>query len=142
MFLRDEPGCHLALLASLAAGPLADLHIDLFKSNTQVTHANLKANFTLCNYEGYEQKDIVWQAPSIADDGTPEMVGVFPELRPAGDATPNVAYGFILTDDADDLLWWAARFDRPPLAMNDENDAVNVTIRLRLQGKSLVVVVS
>lgn len=141
MFLRDEPGTLLKLLADLKAGTLADMKVDLYKNSVLVTRTNVVGDFTIANYNSYSGGVVTWNDPSLALDGTPEMVGTVPEFRPGSDATANQCYGIYCRADADSALLYAAPFDGGPKRMATVDDAIVVTVRARIKGNSLVVLI-
>lgn len=100
----------------------------------------LRAGLTLPTYVGYAQKLITWLAPSIADDGTPEVVGTVPEFRPTNSVTPNSIFGGAVVTAAD-ALHAAFKLDTPA-PMASAMDSMVLTVRLRYEETGLVVVVS
>lgn len=81
-------------------------------------------------YAGYAREDITWNAASLADDGTPEAVGIVPQFRPNGSSTINI-YGFFLMASDSVTLLACGQLDGAPLPMADATSAIVVTLRWR-----------
>lgn len=131
----------LSDMTTAVTGALIGAEVELFKSDTTPTPTTPLASYTLADYTGYAAGAVTWLAISIADDGSYEVVGTVPEFRPTGTATANNIYGWILTDGAGVLLA-AARFDNPPLPMEDTLDSIILTVRVRVTPTGLAVAVT
>lgn len=81
-------------------------------------------------YTGYARKPVTWNAASISDDGTVEMVGTVPEFRPTGASTVSM-FGLFLTGLDSATLAGCGPLDGAPTPMIDGNSAIVVTIRFR-----------
>jgi hypothetical protein len=132
-------------LARLVAtgGPLALATLDL-EQDTQawdtVTLADLVAG--KATYTGYVQGVITWLAPSVADDGTPEIVGTIPEFRPTDSVTPNTIYGVYILNAGGTKVYFAGPMNSGPVPMGGVLDSLLITLRIRVTAQGLLVVTS
>jgi len=132
----------LAVLADALAGVLAANKVALYQSNTIPMPNMGLGDYVEATYTGYAQESVVWSAPTVADDGTVEVIGIVGEFRPTGTAVTNAIYGVLLVDTTSLILYGAARFDAPPLPMSSPLDAIIVTLRVRITPGGVVVTVS
>lgn len=126
------------------AGFLADAEIGLYKEEVPNTTATTKTDVTdvEANFDGYAVANIDWQAPSIADDGEVEVVGICPEFRPTGNNVDNAIYGCYIQGNGDGAMYFFGPLDGGPVQMAETTDALYLTVRYRPQGPSLTVTVS
>lgn len=126
------------------AGSLDGAKVWLYKAALPVDGSTPLATFVTnkADYTGNGSGDITWLDPSVADDGTVEVVGTVPEFRPTDDVTPNDIWGVYITNGAGDALYWCGQFDDPPLPMNGPLNSIIVTVRYRPASDSIVVTVS
>lgn len=137
------PAFELGLLAdSVDVGnTLTGAKIALYKNAVSPTRDTLLAAYEIADFTGYAAEAITWNAPSIADGGIVEMVGIAGEFRPTDGVTPNLIYGGLLLK-ADDSLLGAFEFADGPQAMNGVNDSIIITLRVRPVAGGLGVLVS
>lgn len=134
----------LAVLAQLVeadTGSLLGCLVHLFSSNTTPTPATIVGDVTEADYSGYAAKAVTFLAPSISDDGQPELVGTVAEFRPTGTTVTNVIYGGWIVNATSALRYWF-RFDNPPLPMGATTDSILLTVRVRMSPSGLIVTVS
>jgi len=141
MNMVSNQAYHLDLLADAIAGSLVGAKLALYQNNIDPTPETPIGDYTAATFTGYAQKAITWLAPSIADDGTPEVVGTTTEWRPTDAVTPNSIYGLLLVT-AGGALYQAGKFDNDPLPMGSNLDSLLVTFRVRLAPTGLVVLIS
>lgn len=132
----------LDVTADAIAGVLTANKVALFQSNTVPTPATVIGDYTQATYSGYALEAITWSAPTLADDGSVEVIGILGEFRPTSSVVQNTIYGLLLVDTTGLILYAAARFDDAPLPMNSVLDAIVPTIRVRITPGGLVVTVS
>lgn len=132
----------LAVLTDALAGVLTANKVALFQSNTIPTPNMVLGDYTEATYTGYAKEAVTWSVPTVADDGTVEVIGIVGEFRPTGTAVTNAIYGVLLVDTTGAILYGAARFDAPPLPMSSALDAIIVTLRVRMTPGGIVVTVS
>jgi hypothetical protein len=131
----------LAVLADAVAGALLTAKLALFQNDITPTPETPLASYTVATFTGYLVKTITWLAPSIADDGEPEVVGTVSEWRPTDSVTPNSVYGLLL-ESTGAALYQAGRFDNAPLPMASNLDAILPVIRVRMTPSGIAVIVS
>lgn len=133
----------LAVLGALtgAGGLLDDAELFLFVNDIQPQQTSVIGDFDPTTYTGHGNEQITWLTPSIADDGTPEVIGTAGEFRPTDDVTPNSVYGVLIVTSGGDLVE-AGRFEDAPLPMQSDTDAILITVRLRFIGDTIGVVIS
>lgn len=139
--LISNPTIELAYLADLVAGAWAGAEVELFKSNTEVGRNVALGEFTLANYDGYAAEAVTFLAPSLADDGTPEVIATVGEFRPTGAVTPNDIYGILVLGALGEMLY-QARFPDGPYPMDGLLTSILVTLRFRYGEGGLVVSIS
>ena len=118
-------------LATAAGEFLDGALIALGQNDIEITRDLEIGDFTEADYTGYAREAVTWNAPSEADNGETELVGVAGEFRPSGSAVQNSIYTFMLLDSGGALIA-AGRFEGAPLAMGDTLDAIVVTPRVRI----------
>lgn len=138
---------HLDLLtaskqaAAGAAGPLNGAKLALSITNINPSPETPLGSYGTASFTGYAEKSITWLEPSVADDGTPELVGTVTEWRPTDAVTPETIY-ILLLKTSGGALYAAGRFDGAPLPMAGPLDQIIPTIRIRLTPTGPVAVVS
>lgn len=135
----------LARAADDVAGSLAGSKLGLYKVATDINQDTLLATMVTnkATFTGYVKTALVWGAPSIADDGTVEVVAAPLPFRPTDSLGGDQAmWGCWIEDTTAAVLQFAGQFDGAPLPMNGPLDAMLVTVRYRPASKSLVVVIS
>jgi len=132
----------VAVLEDVIAGVLTANKVALYQSNTNPTPETPIGDYTEATYSGYAKEAITWSAPTIADDGTIEVIGVVGEFRPTSSVVTNSIYGLLLVDTTGAILYAAERFDGAPLAMASVLDAIIPTLRVRITPSGVSVVVS
>jgi len=142
--LLANQAMNLAVLADVVTavtGELTGAEVELFQNDILPTPETPLGDYTLATYDGYAAQAVTWLAPSVADDGSVELVGTVPEWRPTGSVTPNVIYGMLLLT-AGGALRAALRFDDAPIPMGSTLDSLITTIRFRAPCGGTVAVVS
>jgi len=143
MDLVQTNGMTMAVAEELVdTGNLLDAaKIMLFTNDVMPVATSVTADFTSAAYGGYNDATITWAAPSIADDGTIEVIGTLAEFRPTDDATPETVFGAVLLTGTGDMLM-GGRFDGAPLPMQVETDSIFITVRFRPADQSFAIVIS
>lgn len=132
----------LGVTADAVAGILTANKVALFQNNIIPTPATPLVDYTEATYSGYAKEAVTWLAPTVADDGVVEVIGIVGEFRPTSSVVVNSIYGILLVDTTGAILYVAARFDNPPLPMNSTLDNIVVTLRVRIVPGGIVVTVS
>lgn len=114
--------------APLGSGSIGLVNSDTLGLDRQTTIAELEANEG--GYAGYARQPITWNAASLTDDGTVEMVGTAPEFRPTGSSTVNM-FGLFVTGLDSATLVGCGPLDGAPAPMGDAFAALVVTVRFR-----------
>jgi hypothetical protein len=123
-----------AMKASVAAlGPLNLAVVDLFQVPITLGPAVPLATYVagIATYAGYAQGAITWGPPTLALDGHYEILGTVPAWRPSNSVTPNVIYGFYVSNAGGTKVYLAGLFDGGPLPMNSALDQITLTLRYR-----------
>jgi len=144
MELLEFQASQLARADADIADYLLALKADLYQTEIDILPETPVGDFTaaIATFTGYAQKTVTWGVPSVADDGTVEVVGTYTEWRPADGVTPNNIWGVFFRAAVGGALLFAGQFDGAPLPMNNALNAITITIRYRPASKSIVVVVS
>lgn len=118
----------LDAVGAILTGALLHLHTDDISPDKDTVAGDLTAP----TYTGYATEAVTWNAPSEGPGETAEMVGTAGEFRPT-DALggAQTVWGASLRTAAGALIA-ACRFTDGPYAMDDVNDAILVTVRVRL----------
>jgi len=133
----------LELLEWLGATRFLAAEVDLFTNDILPTRELLLGDYDIATYSGYAAEVVTWQLPSIADDGSPELVSDMLTFRPTGTAVVNTIRGGILRSVvAPTGLSGAFRFDGAARPMGSPLDVINVILRLRLQLGGVVIDIS
>jgi hypothetical protein len=131
----------LSDITTAVTGCLVAAEVDLVQNDAPFDRASLIGDYDLADYTGYAAEAVTWLAPSVADDGSIELVGLVGEFRPTDAVTPNVIFGLLLRNAGGDILF-AARFDAAPLSMGSALNSIVVTIRVVVSPTGVVVTVS
>jgi len=115
--------------------------IRLFTNDALPVATSVAGDFDAPTYTGYADEVITWLAPSVADDGTIEVIGTVGEFRPTDGVTPNSVYGALLLTGAG-VLMMGGRFDDAPLPMENATNAILLTVRFRPADQSIAIVIS
>lgn len=134
----------LGMAVDTIAASLAGAKVGLTLADVPLNAGTVIGDFVTAKatFAGYAKKSVTWLAPSVADDGTVEVVGTVGEWRPTDGVTPNLIYNLWLEDSGAAILFMAGRFDGAPLPMQNALDSIVVTLRWRPVSNTLVVVVS
>lgn len=105
-----------AILAALVAtdGLLDDVEIHLYQNNYTPGPASVLGDFTEATFDGYAASDaVVWGTPftDLLDNAV--VAGGSKQFTSTGATTPNVVYGYYVTDAAGTGYKYAERFDNP-----------------------------
>jgi hypothetical protein len=123
-----------------AAGYLDLATVNLFQSplviNEGLTVAACHA--AVATYTGYAAVVITWATPSVARDGSVEVISQAITFRPTDAVTPNVIYGVFILDTTGDFLYFAGNFDNAPLPMQNADQLIRCTVRYRPATNSLI----
>lgn len=144
MILLEFQASQLARATDDVAGTLLGLKADLYQEPVDITPATPLATFTavIANYTGYAQGAVTWEVPSVADDGTVEVIGNFAVWRPTDAVTPNNIWGIFFRAAIGGALLFAGQFDGAPLPMANALQQIAITLRYRPATNSVVVTVS
>lgn len=145
MDLIESTDSLLARAADDVAGTLAGAKVHMYETDLTLepTLPSL-ADFVaaVATYTGYAAATITWGTPSIADDGTVEVVGTVPAFRPSADVAGKSVWGIWITDTTSATLLFAGQYDEAPLPMAATTDEILLVVRYRPADTSLVVVIS
>lgn len=142
MDLVPSQAFSLGVTADAIATTLDACKVKLFQNNIVPGPNTILGDYTEATYSGYAAEAITWSDPTIADDGSIEVIGIVGEFRPTSSVVVNSIYGLLLVDTTGAILYAGARFDAPPLPMNSVLDAIVPTLRVRITPGGIVAVVS
>jgi len=128
--------------ADVIAGDLATATVHLGQTNITVDRNTTRAEMIAdeATFTGYAAEVATWLAPSIADDGEVEVVGIVGEFRPTGTTIQNSIYTmFVLSAAGGTPLCFVGRFDNAPIGMGETTDSIVVTLRWRPRTGGLVI---
>jgi hypothetical protein len=134
----------LARAANDVAGFLAGCKIALYQSPIDILPSTPLATFSAAEatYTGYAQVTLVYATPSVADDGTVEVVAHPITFRASDAVTPNIIYGCFVVDSTGAILYYAGQFDGAPLPLQNALQLIIVTLRYRPATNSIVCTLS
>lgn len=144
MDLVEFQASQLARAAADVADYLADLKIHLTKAEIAITNATTLAelNAVEANYTGYALQTVVWLDPSVADDGTVEVLSEAMEFRPTGTTVTNVIWACYALAAVGGALLFAGSLDGAPITMGSALNSLVLVIRYRPATRSVSVVIS
>jgi hypothetical protein len=130
--------------ANDVAGLLAGVKLGLYQTPIDILPTTPLSTFTAdkATFTSYVKTALVWDTPSVADDGTVEVVSHSITFRPTDAVNPNQIYGCWIEDSTAAFLYYAGQFDGAPLPMVNALQQIIVTVRWRPASNSLVVTVS
>lgn len=89
-------------------------NVHLYKNNIQPTNQTVLGDFVEADYDGYASESLTaWGATFLNGDGNAESVAPNITFTCTGDTTPNIVYGYYITDAADAVLLMSGKFDAP-----------------------------
>jgi len=132
-------GDDTATTALLGSGSVGLVNSDTLTLGRETVIGDLVDNEG--GYTGYARQAVTWNEPSVADDGTVEVVGTVPEFRPTGTSTVSM-YGLFVTGVDSVTLVGCGPLDGAPVPMGDIFAALVVTIRFRPSSSGISVDVS
>jgi hypothetical protein len=145
MQLLEFTAQQLLRCADDIAGSMAGCKLGLYKTQLDINQNRVLADFVAAKatFTGYVKTALVFDDPSISDDGFVEAVAGALPFRPTDSLGGNqIMYGCWIEDSTAAILMFAGQFDEPFPPMNGPLDSLQVTVRYRPADKSLVVVVS
>lgn len=115
-------------------GFLVGMKADLCQTDQPYDANTLLSSCTagVCNYDGYAQKTLVWNKPSLSTDGTLELVSGSVTFRPTGSNTPNLARGVYCTINGSGSLGMCAPLTAAPVPMGSTLNLIELTLRVRV----------
>jgi hypothetical protein len=126
------------------AGYLTGVKLGLYQAALDITSSMTIAaiHAAQATFTSYVKTALVWDTPSVADDGTVEVVSHSITFRPTDAVTPNQIWGCWIEDSTAALLYFAGQFDAAPLPMINALQQIIVTVRFRPATNTLVITVS
>lgn len=113
-------------------GTLAGAVVQLIKTNLLLDRNTRLADIVaaIATYTGYANAAITWDAPSLAVDGSVQVLGTVPEFRPTDAVAPNVIFGIAVLKADSSAAYFVGVVDPPsPRPMNSALNTLNVTIQ-------------
>ncbi len=126
--------------AATAAGYLHLSTVQLFQNPLAINQALTVAecNAAVATFSGYAATVLTWNTPTVAADGTVEVLSQAITFQPTDAVTPNIIYGVFITDSAGTHLLFAAQFANGPKPMQNALQVIRMTIRFRPATNSMV----
>jgi hypothetical protein len=130
--------------ANVIAGALALDTVQLIQTNLALDRNTTLADVlaAIPTYVGYAAGVITWLAPSIADDGSIEVVGTVPEFRPTNSVTPNSIFGAALINAAGNKLHAVSSLDGAPIPMASALNSILLTVRYKVSEQGAIVTIT
>ena len=96
-------------------GLTATTQIHLYQNDIAPSPSTLLADFVEATFDGYAAPVVTPASWPIFLQGISQAVAVGPAqvFSPTGNVTPNVIYGYYVTDNTGARLLWAERFAEP-----------------------------
>lgn len=94
-------------------GLTATVELHLYKNDVAPTPTSILADFTEADFDGYGPETITPVSWPIFLKGISQAVAVGPAIvfSPTGSVTPNLVYGYFVTDSTGARLLWGERFE-------------------------------
>jgi len=128
------------LLCDATPEALGSLQVRLFKSDTEPDPTTIWADLTEADFDGYAAIDLPavigtcageLEGPALDTDGEWSLMMDQVIFGDTGAVTPNLHYGWAITDANDNLLW-IERFSDGPYTVDENGDQVKLTANLPL----------
>jgi len=96
-------------------GLTATVDLHLYQNDMAPSPSSVLGDFTEADYDGYAEETITPGTWAVFLQGISQAVAVGPGIvfSPTGATTPNVVYGYYVTDNTNTRLLWAERFAEP-----------------------------
>ena len=93
------------------AGILSGALLGLYQAPVDINAGNTLATFTAveATYNTYARQVLVWDTPSVADNGTVESIAAALTFRPTDAVVPNVIWGLFILDTTAAFLLFAGQ---------------------------------
>ena len=119
------------------------LHLGLVKlfQNPLAINQSLtlaEVNAAIATYTGYADVAMTLGAPTVAADGTVEVLSQAITWQASDAVAPNIIYGVAITDAAGTHLFFAAQFAGGPKPLQTALQVIRMTIRYRPATQSVV----
>lgn len=123
--------------ATGAGGVLNGAEVVLWKNDIVPAVDTVLADLELATFDGYAASSAVtWSAALHESDAEFIVSGGDKVFICTGDTTPNLIYGWALTDGAGTNLLFAKRFDQP-ISVSEAGNFVSVHVELKMPSDSL-----
>lgn len=95
------------------------VHIHLFKSDTVLGIEMVIEDFDLADFGGYDGPHTIasWSAGGFGWAGVRYVVGAPDETWEADGTSVNVLYGYLVTNEDDEIVFWAERRPAGPVTI-------------------------
>lgn len=143
--LFEFQASQLARAADDIAGYLTGVKVGLTQSAVNIDEGTTLAELTaaVATYTGYASVTVVWDDPSVADDGTVEVTSEEIVFRPTAPTTiGNQVYNLYIVNTGGTILYFAVLLSTAPIPMESNLDQLKVTLRYRPATNSVAVLVS
>lgn len=94
------------------------------------------------DYNTYASQVLVWDDPSVADDGTVEVTCAALVWRPTDAVDPNMIWAAYITNGASSVLYFANQLDEAPVPMNSTLDQMIMIVRYRPASQTVVTILT
>lgn len=125
------------LQALIDALTTSEVRVHLYQTDTPPVVSSVLGDFTEADFDSYAPIDLVPNAPAINPEGWAQADLPQAHFESAGAVTPNVIYGYYLTDNTDALLLKAEQFDAP-VTINEVGDYIDIQTNLQISDASQV----
>jgi len=100
------------LLEEALDGLAAAVEVNLYQNDYAPDPTTVLADLDVATYDGYAAETVTPATWPVFFQGNSQAVAVGPGIvfTPTGSTTPNVIYGYYLTDTGGTRLIWAERF--------------------------------
>jgi|SRR5579859_1115366 len=95
--------------------PFIECKVHLFQNNHIPSPNDDITSYVEATFDGYAvaPADIQWGAVGVDNNGAPQVFGDLKVFTMSGSTTPNTIYGYYVTDEGGDMLYWAELFANP-----------------------------
>ena len=124
-------GERFLLDAMLAA---QNTHLHLYKTDVTPTASSTVASFTEADFTGYSVKTLTGANWNDATTVSGKATATYADQSWTNSGSSQTVYGYFITDDTDDTLLWAEKFDSARVL--GTSDVVNITPMITLNSEN------
>jgi hypothetical protein len=137
-FLMFNQGEGIAAAALVNKTAPQELDLILYQNNHALADGDTEADYTECDFSGYERKLLTAASWVVTEDAPTELEYPEQSFTSDSDQTAQLVYGYLLLQRTSGKAICGWRFDDGPYSISLNNDAIDITPNILLKKPSEV----